>query len=148
MSVQIRPFEAGDRAAWEPLARGYKAFYRTEHDAETYERSWQRLLAGEAVFGLAALLDGQLVGIAHALIHTSVWSGPSCYLQDLFVAPAARGRGVARALIEALAQRARAAGASRYYWTTHRDNATARSLYDRLAEHRGMLRYDFPLDAG
>ena len=143
--LQVRPLQPGDRAGWEALARGYKAFYRTEHDDGTYERSWQRLLAGEAVFGLAALQDGRLVGIAHALLHTSVWTGPACYLQDLFVAPEARGRGAARALIEAVAQHARAGGASRCYWLTHRDNAVARALYDRLAEHRGMIRYDYPL---
>jgi len=65
-----------------------------------------------------------------------------CYLQDLFVAPDARGQGVAAALIEELAQRARAAGADRFHWLTNESNARARALYDRVAQYRGFIRYD------
>ncbi|MGN6826980.1 GNAT family N-acetyltransferase [Paucibacter sp. M5-1] len=142
----IRPLQAADRAGWEPLARGYKAFYETEHDAETYELAWQRLLAGQEVHGLAAVdADGRLLGLAHYLFHTSVWTGSSCYLQDLFVDPDARGQGVAADLIEAVAERAAAQGATRYYWQTQAHNARARALYDRVAQHRGFVRYDYPL---
>lgn len=141
--LELRPLRPEDRAGWEPLARGYKAFYSTEHPAEVYDATWTRLLAGREVAGLAALHDGRLLGIAHYFFHTSVWTGEACYLQDLFVDEAARGRGVARALIEAAAERARARGATRYYWLTHVDNARARALYDKLAGHRGMIRYDY-----
>ena len=68
-----------------------------------------------------------------------------CYLQDLFTAPEARGKGVARALIEAIAVEARTHGAARYYWLTQDHNATARALYDRVARHNGFLRYDYPI---
>ncbi|MCU7372487.1 GNAT family N-acetyltransferase [Paucibacter sp. O1-1] len=142
----IRPLQAADRAGWEPLARGYKAFYETEHDAATYELAWQRLLAGQEVHGLAAVgADGRLLGLAHYLFHTSVWTGSSCYLQDLFVDPDVRGQGVAAALIETVAERAAAQGATRYYWLTQAHNARARALYDRVAQHRGFVRYDYPL---
>ncbi len=143
--VLVRPLLPGDRAGWEPLARGYKNFYETEVDDAGYTLAWQRLLAGDAVQGLAALCDGRLVGIAHFFFHTSVWTGDSCYLQDLFVAPEARGQGAARALIEAVAEQARVHGATRYYWLTQAHNITARALYDRVAENRGFLRYDFIL---
>ncbi len=86
----LRP---GDRAAWEVLARGYKAFYRDPQPDEAYEVTWQRLAAGTELFGFGARLDGTLVGIAHYLFHPAFWSGPACYLQDLFVAEAVRGRG-------------------------------------------------------
>lgn len=144
-ALLLRPLREEDRAGWEPLARGYKAFYQTEHDDAVYEQTWQRLLAGREIRGLAAEQDGRLLGIAHFFCHTSVWTGEACYLQDLFVAEGARGRGVARALIEAVAEHARRHGATRYYWMTHRDNASARLLYDKLAEHRGMIRYDYLL---
>ena len=55
--------------------------------------------------------------------------------------PAARGRGVGRALIEAVYDRARAAGCSRVYWQTHESNATAMALYDTLAERSGFVVY-------
>jgi GNAT superfamily N-acetyltransferase len=144
-TLEIRPLQAGDRAGWEPLARGYKAFYETEHPDTVYDATWQRLLDGREIAGLAAVQGGRLLGIAHFFVHTSVWTGDACYLQDLFVDPHARGRGVGRALIEAVALAARERGATRYYWNTHADNATARRLYDLVAEHRGMIRYDFAL---
>jgi GNAT superfamily N-acetyltransferase len=142
--VSVRALLSTDRAGWEPLARGYKAFYETEVDDAGYALAWQRLLAGQEVHGLAAV-DGQgrVLGIAHYLFHTSIWTGASCYLQDLFVEEAARGQGIAAALIAAVAEQARGKGATRCYWTTHTDNHTARALYDRVAEHRGFLRYDF-----
>ncbi|CAM5544892.1 GNAT family N-acetyltransferase [Streptomyces aurantiogriseus] len=134
-----------DRAAWEVLARGYKAFYRTEVPDDGYEEMWRRLRDGTEVHAFAARADGKLVGIAHYLFHTTGWMADSCYLQDLFVDEAARGRGVARALIEHVAGAARARGAARLYWTTQEDNTTARALYDRLARFNGFVRYDYPL---
>ena len=56
-----------------------------------------------------------------------------------------RGKGVARALIEAVAAEARKQGATRYYWLTQEHNAAARVLYDKVAKHNGFIRYDFPL---
>ena len=58
-----------------------------------------------------------------------------------FTAEAARGQGVGRALIEAVCERAREAGASRVYWHTHETNRTARELYDKLADRSGFIVY-------
>jgi GNAT superfamily N-acetyltransferase len=144
-SLEIAPLATGDRAEWEGLARGYKAFYRTDLTAEDYARTWQALLAAERVHGLAARLDGRMVGIAHYLFHAQTWSPDCCYLQDLFTAEDARGRGVATALIEAVAEEARMRGATKYYWLTKEDNRRARALYERIAGWQGFLRYDYPL---
>jgi len=110
-----------------------------------YDRAWARLLAADGIHGLGAEIDGELAGIAHFLFHKSVWAERVCYLQDLFVDPPMRGRGAARALIEAVAASARQAGAQRYYWQTKQDNATARALYDRVALFNGFIRYEYPL---
>ncbi len=144
-AFEIRPPRAEDRAAWEVLARGYKQFYETEVDDAGYEQAWQRLLASDEIHGLVLLQGGRLIGIAHYLMHAATWSGPVCYLQDLFVAEEARGQGAAAALIEAAAERARAQGSARYYWLTHHTNARARGLYDRVGQHRGFIRYDYSL---
>ena len=146
MSIHIAPLRPQDRPAWEPLARGYKAFYNTPTTDAEYDTAWGRLLAQDGVQGLAAFVDGQLVGIAHYLFHTSTWAASNCYLQDLFTLPAARGKGVARALIEAVAAAARARGAARYYWLTQEHNAVARVLYNQVARYVGFIRYDYPLD--
>ncbi len=148
--LTIAPLGPADRSAWEKLSRGYNDFYETVHPPEVYDRTWARLMAATEVHGLGARQGGQpggrLVGIAHYFFHSNVWRDDVCYLQDLFVDEAARGQGAARALIDAVADAARKHGASRYYWQTKQDNRRARGLYDKLAEFRGFIRYDYPLD--
>ncbi|MEV4253025.1 GNAT family N-acetyltransferase [Spirillospora sp. NPDC049652] len=147
--IEIGPLRPDERDAWEVLARGYKAFYRTEVDDAGYELAWKRLTLangdGGDVAALGARLDGRLVGITHYLFHVTVWDDGACYLQDLFVDENVRGKGVARGLIEAVADAARERGASRLYWTTQEHNRTARLLYDKVARFNGFLRYDYAL---
>jgi len=143
--INIGPLEPSDRAAWEELARGYKEFYRTPTSAQEYEAVWQQLMAGTEFYAFGARLDGTLVGITHYFFHPFIWYGEACYLQDLFVADAARGQGAARALIERVAEAARERGAGRLYWNTHEDNARARLLYDKVARFDGFIRYSYPL---
>ncbi len=143
--ITISPLQPQDRDAWAVLARGYKTFYKTSLPNAEYDKTWQRLMDQDGVFGVAAHLDGTLVGIAHYMFHTSAWTDDTCYLQDLFVAESARGRGVARALIEQVAQVARQRGAPRLYWLTQQDNTQARILYDKVARFNGFLRYDYVL---
>jgi GNAT superfamily N-acetyltransferase len=145
MHTQISALMSNDRKAWEALARGYKTFYNTPTTDAEFDRAWQRLLQQDGVFGLGLKQDGVLVGIAHYLFHTSTWASTACYLQDLFTAEQARGQGVARALIEAVAVEAKARGAARYYWLTQDNNATARGLYDQVAKNNGFIRYDYDL---
>jgi len=148
-ALRITELADADRAAWEPLARGYKAFYETAVSDDGYDDAWRRLRGGGPLLALGAwpAHGGSLLGIAHAVFHGSAWADEVCYLQDLFTDPAARGQGVGEALIDALARRARARGAARFYWLTHETNARARALYDRVAGHHGFIRYDKPLPA-
>lgn len=143
MAVDVRPLRADERAAWEPLWQGYLAFYGATIPSETTDATWARLHdLAEPMHALGAELDGRIVGIVHYLFHRSTWTiGPYCYLQDLFTAEAARGQGAGRALIEAVYARASAAGASRVYWLTQEGNATARALYDTLADRPGFIQY-------
>ncbi len=145
-TIEIAPLRPQDRARWEVLARGYKAFYETVHPDSRYEETWQRLLRQDGIYGLGAHLDGELVGIAHYFFHANTWMDDNCYLHDLFVDEAARGRGVARALIERVAEAAKVRGAPRFYWHTKESNARARALYDTLARFKGFIRYDYPME--
>lgn len=142
--ITIMPLQPADRAEWDTLARGYKTFYATVLTDAEYDTAWERLLRGEGVYGFGAHLAGKLVGIAHYMFHASAWSADACYLQDLFVEEAVRGQGVARALIEHVAHAARERGAPRLYWLTHQNNTTARTLYDKVAQYKGFIRYDYP----
>ncbi len=142
----VSPLEPADHARWAELWQGYLTFYETSLPPAIYGHTWSRLMAGSELHGLAARTDAGIVGITHYLFHPHAWSiGPACYLQDLFVDQAIRGSGAGRALIEAVARKAREAGAERLYWTTQDGNATARQLYDRLAKYRGFIKYEYPL---
>src|SRR5262249_43412211 len=141
--ITIRKVKPDERADWERLWTGYLEFYKTSVPRETYDVTWARLNDSNEPMGLlGAYVDGKLKGIVHYLFHRSCWTvGDYCYLQDLFVAADARKLGLGRALIEAVEQVARSAAASRVYWLTHETNATARALYDKLAESPGFIQY-------
>jgi GNAT superfamily N-acetyltransferase len=86
--------------------------------------------------------SGKLLGLVHFLFHRSTTQiAPTCYLQDLFTVEEARGKGVGRALITAVYQRALAAGSPRVYWQTHETNSVAMQLYDKVAEKSGFVVY-------
>jgi len=143
MSIVIKPIGKDERATWEPLWQGYLRFYKSSQTPEETEVTWLRIFeATEPMFALGAYADEKLLGIVHYLYHRSFWTvGNYCYLQDLFVAEEARNRGLARALIEAVMAEARLVGASRVHWLTQEDNATARALYDKLADKSGFIQY-------
>jgi len=139
----VRSVMPNDRPRWEPLWQGYQTFYKVELPPDVTEITWRRFFDGiEPMHALVAEEGGALIGLVHYLFHRSTWMvGPSCYLQDLFTAQEARGKGVGRALIAAVHARAAAAGASRVYWHTHESNATARMLYDKVATLSGFIQY-------
>ena len=145
--MRVRTVRREDFPTWQKLWDGYNAFYgrsgATALPAEVTQTTWSRFFdVYEPMHALVAESAGSLLGLTHFLYHRSTIAlGPVCYLQDLFTVEAARGRGVGRALIEAVYERARAAGSSRVYWLTHETNATAMRLYDRVAEKSGFLVY-------
>ena len=142
-NVVVRPIPANEKAAWERLWKGYQTFYKAVISDETSAVVWTRLHDPAEPMGvLGAYVDGKLAGIVHYIFHRSCWTvGDYCYLQDLFVAEATRNLGLGRALIAAVEEKARAAGASRVYWLTHETNADARALYDKVAERPGFIQY-------
>lgn len=142
--LEIRPVAAGDEAAWRRLWSAYLAFYETTLPETVYRATFARLLSGDRheYQGLVAVQDGVPVGLAHFLFHRSCWHvEPVCYLQDLFADPGVRGKGIGRALIEAVYQRAAASGSKEVYWMTQDFNATARRLYDRIAAKTPFIVY-------
>jgi GNAT superfamily N-acetyltransferase len=147
MKVEVRPVRRDDFPAWQVLWEGYNTFYGRSDDTalprEITEMTWSRFFdAYEPMHALIAESAGTVLGLVHYLYHRStIQIGPSCYLQDLFTVEAARGRGVGRALIGAVYEHARAAGAPRVYWHTHETNATAMRLYDGVAEKSGFVVY-------
>jgi GNAT superfamily N-acetyltransferase len=147
LPVSVRPVRADDLTAWLPLWAGYNQFYgrfgSTALPDDITALTWSRFLdVDEPVHALVAESGGELVGLVHYLYHRSTTRiAQVCYLQDLFTAESVRGRGVGKALIEAVYGEAQAAGSNRVYWHTHKTNATAMRLYDQVAEHAGFVLY-------
>jgi GNAT superfamily N-acetyltransferase len=145
--LSIRLVTQEDYNRWLPLWDGYNAFYGrsgpTALAPEITRVTWSRFLdADEPVHALVAESNGQLLGLTHYLFHRSTISiATVCYLQDLFAAESARGKGIGRALIHAVFEQAKLAGASRVYWQTHETNHTAMKLYDKVADRSGFFVY-------
>ncbi len=141
--MQIRLARPDDFEHWLPLWQGYQQFYKAVIPDSTTELTWHRFHdAAEPMHCAVAEVEGRLVGLVHYIYHRSCWTaGDYCYLQDLFCAESVRGQGVGRALIEHVYEAARAAGASRVHWLTQEDNASARLLYDRIADRSGFIQY-------
>ena len=146
--VLIRPLDPADEPDWRRLWAGYLAFYRQALSAETTEATWRALIADgrPEMVGRVAELEGRVVGMLNAVIHPNTWfERPVCYLEDLYVDAERRGRGIGRALIEALAAEGRRAGWRRIYWRTADDNFTAQRLYDGVARRSRFITYDLDL---
>lgn len=143
----IRHVTDQDFDAWKPLWDGYNAFYGRSGDTalpeEITRTTWSRFLdPAEPMHALVAERSGQLLGLAHFLYHRNTTNPKNnCYMQDLFTTESSRGMGVGRALIEAVDDEARKAGAGRVYWQTHETNTHAMYLYDKVAEKSGFLVY-------
>lgn len=144
-TITISALEPGDRPVWAPLWRDYLAFYGTTRPDALFDLTFARYCdpARSDMRGWLARMDGEAVGLVHAIVHQSGWQAePVTYLQDLFTAPAARGHGVARRLIETVYADADASGRPSVYWLTQTGNTTARALYDRIARPTDFMRYN------
>jgi len=143
----IRMLQGDDEAQWRALWTEYLDFDGSTLDSTIHDRTWARLLKeGDPMHGALALAGGEAVGFVHYIFHPSTWSlGDSCYLQDLFVAPKARGKGYGRALITHVCAEAATVGSSRVYWQTQADNATAIALYEKVAERSGYIQFRKPV---
>jgi GNAT superfamily N-acetyltransferase len=143
MPLTIRPLIAADRTQWEPLWQGYLTFYKASLPADVTEANWRRFMDPQSPMHAWGAFEGEvLLGIVQCVIHLTSWSQkPTCYLQDLFTVPEARGKGVGRALIEHVYGEAKTNGWCRVYWQTHSSNAEAQVLYNKIADRSGFIVY-------
>lgn len=143
----IRPVRAQDRAGWDALYQGYAEFYRVAQTAEMRDRVWGWLHdpAHETRGLVAEATGGELLGLAHYRAFARPLSASTgCFLDDLFVAPQARGSGAADALLTELRAIATREGWSVIRWITAENNYRARAAYDRVATRTAWATYDMP----
>lgn len=142
--IEIRSARPGDRNVWRDLWTQYLEFYETSVSEEVYSTTWNRLFIDrpDEPSYLLAWDDSKTVGLVHYFFHRHTWKVEKvCYLQDLFTAPDARGKGVGRALIEAVYVKADQEKAPTVYWTTQHFNETARRLYDDVGNLTPFIKY-------
>ena len=147
MATEIKDATAADHAAWAELWAHYLAFYKITLAADISDHTWARMLdPASRLSGRFAFMDGVMVGFAIHHHHASTWvAGDDCYLEDLYLAAAARGQGIGRALLDDLIVISRTKGCKRLYWHTEKSNQTARKLYDHYAKEDGHVRYRLAL---
>lgn len=144
MTLSIRPVSPADEAEWSTLYTGYREFYRERADPAKVQAAWQMLFdPATRLAGFVAVHEGRVVGLANwREFPDQLSASTGIFLDDLYVSPEARGRGVGEQLLEALAQVARDRGIGVVRWITAPDNTTARRLYDRVAERAPWVTYD------
>jgi GNAT superfamily N-acetyltransferase len=130
----------GDLDELLPLLRAYCEFYRVAPTDEDLLAMARELIAESDYEGVQILArdeDGRALGFA-----TVFWTWSTLrasrvgVMNDLFVAPDARGRGIAEALIAECAERCRARGATSLGWQTAKDNRRAQAVYERIGAAR------------
>jgi len=144
MSLIIRQIERADRDEWRRLWSAYLQFYDTTLPESVFDAAFGRLTSDDPRFqGRLAVQDDKPVGLVHFLFDESFWQPEGrIYLQDLYADPDARGKGIGRALIEAVYAVADQAGRPSVWWMTQDHNATARQLYDRIGVKTPFIKYN------
>lgn len=138
MSVTLRPAAPADVPAIRELIEGLAEYERLRHECHATDA-----LLHEALFGVRphaevvlAEADGVVAGFALFFHNFSTFlARPGIYLEDLFVRPAFRGRGIGKALLGHLAQQAVARGCGRLEWSVLDWNVDAIGFYTKLGAH-------------
>lgn len=148
--MRVIPVEQRHRAAWDVLFAGYAEFYRVAQTPAMRDTVWSWLHdpAHESSGLIAEDATGRAVGLAHYRPYARpLRASYGCFLDDLFVAPDARGSGAAPALLAELRRLAQRHGWDLVRWITADDNHRARTLYDKHATRTWWVTYDMPPDA-
>ena len=148
MTLTIRAIEEKDKDQWLKLWAGYLEFYKSTISSEQTELTWKRLINNELkMFGFVAESEEGVIGFTHCLFRPSTWTETDyCYLEDLFVDPNIRGKGIGRALMNKVVELARQKKSKRVYWTTQEFNKTARVLYDSITPVSEFVQYRLPIN--
>lgn len=143
-NVTVRYVQENDREAWTSLFTGYRDFYNKLPCAAVVETVWGWIIDPEhSTRSLIAEVNGTALGIGNFRPYArSISADKVLYLDDLFTSPAARGQGVASAILRKLSQIAQDEDAALIRWVTQDNNEPARRLYDQVANLTPWVTYD------
>ncbi|MGH1375203.1 MAG: GNAT family N-acetyltransferase [Alphaproteobacteria bacterium] len=143
--VVIRPLQFNDFAHWLPLWDGNNLGQRDE--AVTAE-TWARLCdpKNTLVNGLCAEMNGEMMGIVHYILHpTTGHINPVCYMQDVFVSPDHRRKGIGKRLVNEVTKIGKKEKWARMYWLTQVGNAEAKAMYENFGIKLDFTFYVLPI---
>ena len=135
MTVLIRPAAAADVSLIHALVLELAVYERLAHEVRSTPESFAAALFGDAPRAFCDIVewDGQAAGLALWFYNFSTFEGRhGLYLEDLYVRPEHRGRGLGRALLENLARRCVAEGLPRLQWSVLDWNEPAIGFYRGL----------------
>ena len=135
MTALIRRARPGDEAEITAMIHELATFERAADQCTVTEAQMRTALFGpnRTAHAHVAEVDGQIAAAAVWYLSFSTWDGQAgIYLEDLFVRPAFRRRGLARALLRELASECVANGYTRLTWAVLDWNVDAIALYDRI----------------
>lgn len=143
-NITIRPLQTADFPDWLPL---WDANNMGRRDEAVTAETWSRLIDPKSqVNGLCAVQKSKIVGLVHYILHPTTGSiAPICYMQDLFIDPAHRRKGLARQLVLAVYAAGQHAGWGRMYWLAEGQNAAAQALYKNLGVKLDFTLHVLPL---
>ncbi len=146
--VSIRSLNEDDEVHWHSMWSAYLAFYEHPLAPEITAETWRRFFDDNCPLYCLVATDADLglLGFAAHVVHPGTWGmGNVCYLEDLYVVPEARRRGVARQMIDHLITRGKDRSWYRLYWHTDHGNHPARALYDSIGTLSDRVKYDVAL---
>ncbi|MBU1295749.1 MAG: GNAT family N-acetyltransferase [Gammaproteobacteria bacterium] len=146
-NIIITSVKPEDYTQWLPYWLSYQEFYQVQLADEVTAATWKRFFDENVPVYCAVAREGEkILGFAHYLFHDSTWGiNNFCYLEDLFVDPATRGKHIGKKLIQYVKEKAQAKNSDRFYWHTQESNKVAQRLYNWVAEEPGVIEYRMTL---
>lgn len=142
-TLTLREIQVGDRTAWSEMFDSYRQTAGYSPDANINAIVWSWINSEQATQAIVVEADEGLLGFAHyRRFPRPILGDEGIYLDDLFTRSEARGRGVARLLLNHLAAQLEAGALSVLRWTTKPGNDPARRLYEQFGTLSGSVTYN------
>ncbi len=149
MTISVNPVTNDDREQWEALYHGYAEFYQVPMNDEILDTVWGWIHDdNNPFFGLVAKDEnGKAIGLMHCRQMASPLRGALVgFLDDLFVSPEVRGKGVVEVMYEALNVVGKEQGWPFIRWITAEDNYRGRAVYDKLSDKTHWITYQMTVE--
>jgi len=143
--LKIRPLKFDDYPSWVPLWDGNNLGH---HDDAVTTETWSRLCdpKNTQVNGLCAEMNDEILGIVHYILHpTTGQINPVCYMQDVFVSPDHRRKGIGMRMVEEVTKIAKQEKWARMYWLTQFGNIEAKKMYENFGVKLDFTLYVLPI---